>query len=143
MLMQDEDDFEDLNLSADWPRASKLMTAIRRKLAKLGGGIDCGGGGGGGACGGGGGDDDDGSGLATSLRAPPPSHFCCPISCEVMEVPVKCADGVTYEASCIQEWLERSSMSPMTSEELVSLDLQPDEATATAIAHWRAAVCPS
>ena len=133
MLMQDEDDFEDLNLSADWPRASKLMTAIRRKLGKLGGGVDCGGGGGGGG-------GDDGSGLATSPRAPPPSHFCCPISCEVMDVPVKCADGVTYEASCIQEWLERSSMSPMTGEELTSLDLQPDEATASAIAEWRVAV---
>ena len=57
-----------------------------------------------------------------------------------MDVPVKCADGVTYEAECIQEWLERSSMSPMTGEELTSLDLQPDEATASAIAEWRVAV---
>ena len=70
----------------------------------------------------------------------PPSRFLCPISWDVMESPVKCADGVTYEARCIQEWLERSSVSPMTGEQLASLDLQPDEDTAAAIAMWRAAV---
>ena len=70
----------------------------------------------------------------------PPSRFLCPISWDVMESPVKCADGVTYEARCIQEWLERSSVSPMTGEQLTSLDLQPDEGTAAAIETWRAEV---
>ena len=83
-----------------------------------------------------------GQGVVATPHAPPPSRFLCPISCDVMESPVQCADGITYEARCIQEWLERSSMSPMTGEELVSLDLQPDEDTAIAIATWRAAAAP-
>ena len=33
--MQDESDFDGLELSADWPQASKLMVAIRRKLQRI------------------------------------------------------------------------------------------------------------
>ena len=45
MCRQDKDDLDALNLSADWPRVSKLMMAIRRKhdlkAEEVGGSADC------------------------------------------------------------------------------------------------------
>ena len=42
----------------------------------------------------------------------------CPISLEVMEDPVMCADGHSYERSAIIEWLSTHNTSPVTNEPL-------------------------
>ena len=47
----------------------------------------------------------------------------CPISFEVMEDPVICADGFSYERSAITHWLETSTVSPMTGADLANTNL--------------------
>lgn len=50
-------------------------------------------------------DDDDDS---------PPYEFCCPVTQELLQDPVICADGFTYERSAIVQWLSSNRTSPMT-----------------------------
>jgi hypothetical protein len=57
-----------------------------------------------------------------------PDQFACPIGCEVMLDPVKCADGHTYERENIASWLQRSSISPLTNEELRHKRLESNDA---------------
>lgn len=49
-----------------------------------------------------------------------PHAFICPISRAIMEDPVQCSDGHTYERKNIEEWLYRNSTSPMTGLKLES-----------------------
>ena len=42
----------------------------------------------------------------------------CPITQEIMEDPVECADGTTYERKAIQAWLKNHDTSPLTNERL-------------------------
>ncbi len=42
-----------------------------------------------------------------------------------MRNPATAADGVTYERAAIEEWLQRSAVSPLTGEPLPHKHLQP------------------
>ena len=43
-----------------------------------------------------------------------PDHFICPISLEIMQEPVICTDGNTYEKREIERWLATHDTSPKT-----------------------------
>merc|ERR1712071_439989 len=56
-----------------------------------------------------------------------PSEFYCPITYDLMQDPVKCSDGFTYEELAIREWLlTRRNTSPMTNLELEVIHLTAD-----------------
>ena len=55
-----------------------------------------------------------------------------------MEEPVRAADNQGYEKEEISEWLARSTMSPITGEELEHTRLEDDEEMRRAIEEWRA-----
>jgi serine/threonine protein kinase len=57
-----------------------------------------------------------------------PANFICPISLVMMEDPVICSDGHSYERSAIEEWLRTSDRSPMTNETLANRTLIPNRA---------------
>lgn len=52
--------------------------------------------------------------ICPSTNPEPPYDMCCPITQEIMEDPVRCADGFTYERATIEEWLRIRRSSPMT-----------------------------
>ena len=52
----------------------------------------------------------------------------CPITQEVMEDPVVCADGHSYERSAIEKWLQTKSTSPSTNAPLLHKNLVPNHA---------------
>ncbi len=54
--------------------------------------------------------------------------FTCPITRVVMQQPVICRDGYSYERAAIQDWLERKGTSPVTSKPLGSVDCWPNHA---------------
>lgn len=56
-----------------------------------------------------------------------PKDAICPISQQVMEDPVVCADGHSYERTCIQEWFARGHRtSPKTNHPLPNMTLIPN-----------------
>ncbi|KAF8753209.1 hypothetical protein HU200_011656 [Digitaria exilis] len=66
-----------------------------------------------------------------------PSYFICPILQDVMRDPLIAADGFTYEADAIREWLDSGHRtSPMTNLELPHRDLLPNHALRSAIQEW-------
>ncbi|KAL6656519.1 hypothetical protein ACP70R_007345 [Stipagrostis hirtigluma subsp. patula] len=66
-----------------------------------------------------------------------PSYFICPILQDVMRDPLIAADGFTYEAEAIREWLDSGHRtSPMTNLELHHRDLLPNHALRSAIQEW-------
>ncbi|KAL6838452.1 hypothetical protein ACP4OV_031697 [Aristida adscensionis] len=66
-----------------------------------------------------------------------PSYFICPILQDVMREPLIAADGFTYEAGAIREWLDSGHRtSPMTNLELPHHDLLPNHALRSAIQEW-------
>ncbi|CAL5080209.1 unnamed protein product [Urochloa decumbens] len=66
-----------------------------------------------------------------------PSYFICPILQDVMRDPLIAADGFTYEAEAIREWLDSGHQtSPMTNLELPHRDLLPNHALRSAIQEW-------
>ena len=67
-----------------------------------------------------------------------PSEFLCPISMELMEDPVLCADGQTYERKHIMEWLQRSPTSPITRQPLDARMIHPNYALKSSITRWKA-----
>ncbi|KAL3743539.1 hypothetical protein ACJRO7_018765 [Eucalyptus globulus] len=66
----------------------------------------------------------------------PPSYFLCPIKHEIMEDPLVAADGHTYEAEAIMEWLDGHNTSPMTNLPLDNLHLVPNRIVRSAIQEW-------
>ncbi|OEL21600.1 U-box domain-containing protein 33 [Dichanthelium oligosanthes] len=67
-----------------------------------------------------------------------PSCFICPIFQEVMNDPHIAADGFTYEATAIKEWLDSGAdTSPMTNLSLAHRDLTPNRALRSAIREWQ------
>lgn len=52
-----------------------------------------------------------------------PDHFICPISLEIMQDPVICSDGNTYERTEITRWLQSHDTSPKTNIELKNKNL--------------------
>ncbi|CAL4886197.1 unnamed protein product [Urochloa decumbens] len=67
-----------------------------------------------------------------------PSCFICPIFQEVMDDPYIAADGFTYEARAIREWLDSGAdTSPMTNLRLTHRNLTPNRALRLAIIEWQ------
>ena len=66
----------------------------------------------------------------------PPTAFICPITCDVMVEPVVAADGNSYEAAEIVQWLSKTQTSPLTNEPLLHTDLLPNIALRHAIEEW-------
>ena len=62
-----------------------------------------------------------------------PDHFICPISLEIMEDPVICADGMTYERKEIRRWFLHHTTSPKTNQQLSNLTLIPNYAIKSGI----------
>ena len=56
----------------------------------------------------------------------PPSQFECSISCDIMNDPVICADGFTYDRQSIELWLSTHDTSPMSNAVLSSKTLLPN-----------------
>ncbi|XP_048140995.1 U-box domain-containing protein 33-like [Rhodamnia argentea] len=69
-------------------------------------------------------------------HAQPPSYFFCPIKHELMDDPLVAADGYTYEAEAIREWLNGHSTSPMTNLRLENLNLVSNRIVRSAIQEW-------
>ncbi|XP_078169067.1 U-box domain-containing protein 57-like [Carex rostrata] len=66
-----------------------------------------------------------------------PSHFICPIYQEVMKDPCIAADGFTYDAEAIKQWLSTGhNTSPMTNLSLPHHDLIPNRVLRSAIHEW-------
>ena len=59
--------------------------------------------------------------------------FRCPITQEVMQDPVICEDGHTYERAAIERWLTQSNRSPQTNLPLSSRKCIPNYALRSAI----------
>ncbi|EEE57531.1 hypothetical protein OsJ_07848 [Oryza sativa Japonica Group] len=67
-----------------------------------------------------------------------PSYFICPILQEVMTDPHIAADGYTYEANAIRNWLDGgNARSPMTNLSLENRELTPNRVLRSAILEWR------
>nr|VDC96029.1 unnamed protein product [Brassica oleracea] len=76
----------------------------------------------------------------TNQKVPrkPPSHYLCPIFREVMKDPLIAADGFTYEAEAIREWLANGhDTSPMTNLKMEDCNLIPNQALHLAIQDWQ------
>jgi len=67
----------------------------------------------------------------------------CPITQEVMEDPVVCADGHSYERSAITQWLLSRNTSPATNMPLPSKSLVPNHALRNLIAEARGVPRPT
>ncbi|KAJ4777780.1 U-box domain-containing protein kinase family protein [Rhynchospora pubera] len=66
-----------------------------------------------------------------------PSHFICPILKDVMRNPYIAADGFTYEADAIRQWLSGGhNTSPMTNLPLPHSNLIPNYVLRSAIQEW-------
>eukprot|EP00929_Paragymnodinium_shiwhaense_P083036 TRINITY_DN44075_c0_g1_i1.p1 TRINITY_DN44075_c0_g1~~TRINITY_DN44075_c0_g1_i1.p1 ORF type:complete len:302 (+),score=77.37 TRINITY_DN44075_c0_g1_i1:153-1058(+) len=70
-------------------------------------------------------------------RQPYLDAFLCPITQEVMEDPVLCVDGHSYERAAIDKWLRQHQRSPQTGLRLVSKCLVPNVALKKAITEFR------
>ena len=66
-----------------------------------------------------------------------PPLFVCPITQELMREPVIAEDGYTYERKAIAQWTSRSSRSPMTNQEMKSLNFISNYALRSAIKEWQ------
>jgi hypothetical protein len=73
------------------------------------------------------------SALLQSELVQAPHDYMCPITQEIMECPVMCTDGHTYERAAIAEWLSAHSTSPKTNIELSSKSLMPNHTLKAAI----------
>jgi hypothetical protein len=65
-----------------------------------------------------------------------PADYVCPITHELMSDPVVTADGQSYERYAIEQWLRHSTLSPLTNEPLVHLNLTPNMALRRLIREW-------
>jgi hypothetical protein len=72
----------------------------------------------------------------------PPSEFVCPITHELMEMPVVAQDGFTYEKSAIEEWMRCKKTSPKTNEPIEAV-LVPNFNLKSLITEWKLLHCGS
>jgi len=66
-----------------------------------------------------------------------PDEFRCPITCELMEDPVICGDGHTYERSAIVRWLGSHGSSPKTNARLQTREVLPNHNLKAVIATFK------
>ncbi|XP_010522979.1 PREDICTED: U-box domain-containing protein 54-like isoform X2 [Tarenaya hassleriana] len=77
------------------------------------------------------------SSLSSPVPDEPPSYFLCPISKEIMRDPHVAADGYTYEAEELREWLRHGGeASPITNLRLRNRNLTPNLTLRSAIREW-------
>ncbi|XP_042869333.1 WD repeat, SAM and U-box domain-containing protein 1-like isoform X2 [Penaeus japonicus] len=75
---------------------------------------------------------------AKSAANVPPTEFLCPITQELIDDPVLCADGFTYERVAMEAWLASGKRtSPMTNEKLSHLTLTPNRTLRTLIQRYK------
>ncbi|XP_069175368.1 WD repeat, SAM and U-box domain-containing protein 1 isoform X1 [Procambarus clarkii] len=68
----------------------------------------------------------------------PPTEYLCPITQELINDPVLCADGFTYERVAMEAWLASGKRtSPMTNEKLSHLTLTPNRTLRTLIQRYK------
>ncbi len=75
---------------------------------------------------------------STETSSPIPDHFICPISLEIMEDPVVCSDGNTYERREIMRWLVTHDTSPKTNMILANKNLITNYAIKSGVAKFLA-----
>ena len=63
--------------------------------------------------------------------------FVCPISFDIMQDPVICVDGHSYDRKNIEAWLKLNNSSPLTGEELSSRTLTPNITLKKSIEEWK------
>ena len=66
-----------------------------------------------------------------------PEAFICPLTLEVMVDPVIASDGHCYERLAIEEWFQKSKMSPITGVPLQTTLLFPNFTLKSQISTWR------
>jgi len=81
--------------------------------------------------------DSSSSSASLPLAAEPPSEFICPITQEVMELPVVAPDGFVYEEAAIKKWLASHTTSPMTGAPMSSKPLIRCNTLRSAIIKWK------
>ncbi|DBA71119.1 TPA: hypothetical protein ACH3X2_011529 [Trebouxia sp. C0005] len=64
--------------------------------------------------------------LAEILHEELEENFCCPLTLDILQDPVKAADGRTYEREDITKWLREHDTSPMTNMPMLNKELAPD-----------------
>lgn len=77
---------------------------------------------------------------AGATGAAPPDELMCSITSALMNDPVMCVDGNTYERRAISEWFGRgNTTSPLTNLELTSTVLLPNRSVKKMCDSWRSA----
>lgn len=66
-----------------------------------------------------------------------PDNFRCSITGEIMNDPVICSDGHTYERQAITRWFTNNDTSPLTNETLENKTLIPNYTLKGAIEQWK------
>lgn len=66
-----------------------------------------------------------------------PDEFRCPITREIMEDPVICSDGHTYDRQAITRWLSSHGTSPKTNQRLANREVIPNHTLRALIAVLR------
>ena len=72
-----------------------------------------------------------------STEHEPPDNLRCPITFELMNHPVVCKDGRTYERNAIIDWIVREGTSPFTRETLEPMDVWPNKIVEDIIDQWK------
>lgn len=67
----------------------------------------------------------------------PPEYLCCPITLELMNDPVICTDGYSYERNTIMQYLEKNSISPMTKQPIDKKNIFPNRTLKDAIENYK------
>ena len=67
----------------------------------------------------------------------PPEYLCCPITLELMNDPVMCTDGYSYERKAIMQYLEKNSISPMTKQPIDKKNIFPNRTLKDAIENYK------
>ena len=79
----------------------------------------------------------------TAAGATVPVEYLCPLSKQLMNEPVICADGETYEKTVIEQWManhnkmKKKLISPVTGEEMLHPHLTPNFSIKTLITAFR------
>lgn len=66
-----------------------------------------------------------------------PEYLCCPITLELMNDPVICTDGYSYERKTIMQYLEKNSISPMTKQPIDKKNIFPNRTLKDAIENYK------
>lgn len=75
--------------------------------------------------------------ICSAIETATPSYFLCPISQVTMRDPQMAADGFTYEADAIRDWLDKGhDRSPVTNQTLANCDTIPNIALRSAIQEY-------